>query len=130
MTSNNKQWRIELRGRIDHYILKVLSILEKVQKDNIARQLGDRLIESSLNIAMNYAQSENSRSRTEFTDCFRLTLRNCNQSKIWLSLLKESKKIKIKDIEWYFEELTDFCKIFTSSILKLEAQRINTSAKT
>jgi len=50
-------------------------------------------------------------------------LKSANESKVWLSLLKDSNRTKAEDIKWFTEELDGISKIFASSILTLKGKK-------
>lgn len=50
-------------------------------------------------------------------------MKSANESKLWLTLLRDSKRAKPEDITWLLEELNEFSNIFASSILTLKGKR-------
>jgi len=50
-------------------------------------------------------------------------LKSTNESKLWLALLRDSKRAKSEDVAWFLEELDEFSNIFASSILTLKRKR-------
>jgi len=50
-------------------------------------------------------------------------LKSANESKLWLVLLRDSKRAKTEDVEWFLKELDEIAKIFASSILTLKGRK-------
>jgi four helix bundle protein len=54
---------------------------------------------------------------------FTASLKSANESKLWISLLKDSHKAKPEEGEPLIKELDEIAKIFASSILTLKGRR-------
>jgi four helix bundle protein len=62
-------------------------------------------------------------SRKEFTNFFNTSLKSANESKLWLALLRDSKRADPEKVGWFLKELDEVSKIFASSILTLKGKR-------
>jgi hypothetical protein len=50
-------------------------------------------------------------------------LKSANESKLWLALLRDSKRVTPKDTEWFLSELNEISKIFSISELTLKGRK-------
>jgi four helix bundle protein len=71
----------------------------------------------------NYVEAQSAASKKEFVKYFNISLRSINESKMWLALLRDSKRAKPEEVQWFLDELSEFAKIFASSILTAKGKR-------
>jgi hypothetical protein len=50
-------------------------------------------------------------------------LKSTNESKLWIALLRDSKRAKPEDVDWFLKELEEIANIFASSILTLKGRK-------
>jgi len=50
-------------------------------------------------------------------------LKSTNESKMWLALLRDSKRTKPEKVKWFLNELNEYSNIFASSILTIKGKR-------
>ena len=62
-------------------------------------------------------------SKKDFTNFFNTSLKSANESKLWLALLRDSKRAKPEEVIWFSNELNEIANIFGSSILTLKGKR-------
>ena len=104
-------------------MLKLIEFIDKLPRDNVSKRLGDQLLRSGTSIIGNFIEGQSASSKKDFTNYFNNSLKSTNESKLWLSLLRDSKRINSNDIEWFLNELEEFGKIFASSILTLKGKK-------
>ena len=49
--------------------------------------------------------------------------KSANESKLWLAILRDSKRAKSDDVSWFLAELDEISNIFASSILTLKGKK-------
>ena len=98
-------------------------ILDSLPKDNVSYRIGDQLLRSGTSILGNYVEAQSSSSKKEFINYFNISLRSTNESKIWIALLRDSKRAKSEQVQWFLNELNEFSKVFASSILTAKGKR-------
>ncbi|UCE08766.1 MAG: four helix bundle protein [bacterium] len=54
---------------------------------------------------------------------YNFILKSSNESKLWITLLNDSKCARSEDVEWFIKELEEISNIFASSILTLKMKR-------
>ncbi len=104
-------------------MLKLISFIENLPKDNVARRIGDQLLRSGTSILGNYVEAYASSSKKDFTNYFNISLKSANESKLWLALLRDTHRAEQKDTEWLLTELEEISNIFGSSILTLKGKK-------
>ena len=83
----------------------------------------DQLLRSGTSIIANYIEGQAASSKKDFTNYFNISLKSANESKLWLALLRDSKRAKADEVSWFLNELDEVANIFGSSILTLKGRR-------
>ena len=104
-------------------MLKLIEFLDKLPKDNVSKRLGDQLLRSGTSIIANHIEGQAASSKKDFTNFFNTSLKSANESKLWLALLRDTKRAKSSDVKWFLDELDEIANIFGSSILTLKGRK-------
>lgn len=113
----------EFKKRLYLFVLKLIEFIEKLPKDNVSRIISDQLLRSGTSILSNYIEGQVASSKRDFTNFFHYSLKSANESKLWLALLRDSKKAKIEKANLFLKELDEIANIFGSSILTLKGKK-------
>ena len=123
MQNDKLKFKKEFKRRLYNFVLKLIEFLDGLPRDNVSRRIGDQLLRSGTSIIGNYVEGQSASSKKDFTNYFNTSLKSTNESKLWFSLLRDSKRVKPEEVDWFLEELEEFGKIFASSILTLKGKR-------
>lgn len=123
MQNNKSKFKDDFKRRLYQFVLRLIEFIDSLPSDNVSRRIGDQLLRSGTSILGNYIEGQASGSRKEFINYFNISLKSANESKLWTALLRDSRKAKPKDAEWFLNELTEIGKIFASSILTLKGKK-------
>lgn len=123
MNNDKEKFKKEFKRRLYTFTLKLIELIDKLPKENVARRLGDQLLRSGTSIIGNYIEGQAASSKKDFTNYFNTALKSSNESKLWLSLLKDSGRFSKEDVEWFLKELDEISKILASSLLTLRNKR-------
>jgi four helix bundle protein len=123
MQNDKEKFKNQFKKRIYNFTLKLMEFLDKLPKDNISQRISDQLLRSSTSIIANYIEGQAASSKKDFTNFFNTSLKSTNESKLWVALLRDTKRITAKDAEWFLKELGEIGNIFASSILTLKGKR-------
>ena len=123
MQDDKAKFKNEFKQRLYQFTLKLIEFIDRLPNDNISRRLGDQLLRSGTSIIGNYIEGQAASSRKDFTNYFNTSLKSTNESKLWLSLLRDSKRVESKDVDWLLKELKEIGNILASSILTLKGKR-------
>lgn len=103
--------------------MKLIELIDRLPHDNVGRRLGDQLIRSGTSIIANYVEAKAASSRRDFINYFTIALKSANESKLWISLLKDSGRLKGIESEWIAKELEEISNILAASIITLKAKK-------
>ncbi|NOY79174.1 MAG: four helix bundle protein [Calditrichaeota bacterium] len=123
MQSDKSKFKKDFKNRLYHFVLKLIDFLDHLPKDNISNRLGDQLLRSGTSILANYVEGQAASSKKDFTNYFNISLKSANESKLWVALLRDSKRATSDEANWFLSELDEISKIFASSILTLRGKR-------
>jgi four helix bundle protein len=123
MENDKEKFKKEFKKRLYTFALKLIEFLDRLPKDNVSKRLGDQLLRGGTSVVANYVEGQAASSKKDFTNFFNICLKSANESKLWLALLRDSKRVKPRDVEWFLSELDEIANIFASSILTLRGKR-------
>ncbi len=123
MKNDKVKFKEDFKKRLYSFTLKLIEFLDKLPKDNVSKRLGDQLLRSGTSIIANYVEGQAASSKKDFTNFFNISLKSANESKLWLALLRDTKRTEIKEVEWLLKELGEIANIFGSSLLTLKGKK-------
>lgn len=123
MQSNKLKFKKEFKKRLYDFTIKLIGFLDTLPKDNVSKRIGDQLLRSGTSIIANYIEGQAASSKKDFTNFFNTSLKSANESKLWLALLRDTKRAKPENVELFLSELNEISNIFASSILTLKGKK-------
>jgi four helix bundle protein len=123
MQNDKSKFKMEFKSRLYKFALRLIEFLDHLSSDNVSKRLGDQLLRSGTSILSNYIEGQAASSKKDFINYFNVSLKSANESKLWLALLRDSRRVKPKDVEWFLSELNEISKIFASSVLTLKGRK-------
>ncbi|EKD84922.1 MAG: hypothetical protein ACD_38C00139G0014 [uncultured bacterium] len=123
MQNDSVKFKIEFKKRLYSFALKLITFIDQLPNDNVSKRIGDQLLRSGTSIIGNYIEATASSSKKDFTNFFNHSLKSANESKLWVSLLKDTGRAVKEKTEWFIVELDEISKIFASSILTLKGRK-------
>jgi four helix bundle protein len=123
MQMEREQFKVLFKKRLYQFTLKLIEFLDELPSDNVSKRMSDQLLRSGTSILANYIEDQSASSKREFTNYLNYSLKSANESKVWLALLRDSKRVKSEKAAWYLKELDEISKILGSSIMKLRGKK-------
>ena len=123
MENDNAKFKNEFKQRLYQWVLQLITFIESLPKDVTSQVLGKQLLRSGSSVLANYIEARSASSKRDFINFFTHSLKSANESKMWLSLLIDTKKGNIKKREWLLKELVEMANVIASSILTLKGKR-------
>ena len=119
----NTDIRNAFKKRIYTFTLKLIRLIENLPKDNVSRRMGNQLIRSGTSIIANYVEGQSGSSKKDFANFLNHALKSNNETKLWIALLRDSKKIGTQEAQWFLGELDEYGKIFGKSLVTLRKKK-------
>jgi len=119
---DNKSFFVTFKKRLYSFTLTLLKEIDTLPKDNVSRRLGDQLIRSGTSIIANFVEGRAASSRKDFINYLNISLKSSNESKLWISLLKDTGKLDNNASEKLLNELKEISNIIAKSIITLRGK--------
>jgi four helix bundle protein len=113
----------EFKKRLYNFVLRLIRFVEGLKKSSTSRIVGNQLLRSGTGILGTYIEGLSASSKKEYANYFNHSLKSTNESKIWVSILKDTGNGNEEEAKWLLQELEEYSNIFASSILTLKGKR-------
>ena len=123
MRNNRSKFKEEFRNRVYRFVLDTIGFVEGLAKDQTSRVIGDQLLRSATSIGANVVEAQSAASRKDYANFFPHALKSANETKFWLSLLRDAGKAEEKATNELLSEVTEIANILAASILTLKGKR-------
>ena len=123
MQNDSATFKNEFKKRLYSWVLRLIKFIDKLPKDSVCSVMGKQLLRSGTSILANYVEANSASSRKDFINFFTHSLKSANESKVWLSLLKDLDKGDKAEIDWFLKELAEIANIIASSIITLKGKK-------
>ena len=123
MENDSSKFKNEFKKRLYNWVLRLIKFIDKLPKDSVGNVLGNQLLRSGTSILANYIEANSASSKKDFINFFNHSLKSANESKVWLTLLRDTNKGNQEELKWLLEELIQIANIFASSILTLKGKK-------
>lgn len=118
----NNEKQIEFKKRLYSFVLRLIKFIENSNKSQTTRIVGDQLLRSGTGILGTYIEGLSSSSKREYINYFNYSLKSANESKVWVSILRDTGNGNKEEANWLLKELEEYSRIFASSILTLKGK--------
>ena len=123
-TQNYNSKSSDLRVRTYDFSIEIIKFVNNLPNKRAFWSIGDQLLRSSTSIGANLIEAKSASSRKDFIKYYEISLKSGNESRYWLSLLRDSYTELKPKCEDLLLELDQICKMLTSSILTLKGKRV------
>ena len=123
MQNDNVKFKKEFKEWLYRFVLRLLKFIGSLPRNAITDVIGKQLIRSGTSVLANYIEGLSSSSKREFTNFFQYSLKSANESKMWLTLLRDTGNGDQKEIKYLLGELIEIANIFASSVMKLKGKK-------
>lgn len=123
MENDSVKFKNEFKRRSYNWVLRLIKFIDKLPKDSVCTVMGKQLLRSGTSVLANYVEANSASSKKDFINFFTHSLKSANESKVWLSLLKDTNKGEKNELEWLLKELIEMANVLASSILTLKGKR-------
>ena len=123
MKNDNVKFKNEFKKRLYDWVLRLIKFIDKLPKSNVNDIMGRQLIRSGTSVLANYVEANSASSKKDFINYFTHSLKSSNESKVWLTLLRDTRKGDDKELIWLSNECMEVSKIIAAGILTLKGKR-------
>ncbi|OIO48329.1 MAG: hypothetical protein AUJ32_00825 [Parcubacteria group bacterium CG1_02_40_82] len=123
MENDSTKFKIEFKKRLYNWVLRLIKYIDKLERSPVNDIIGKQLLRSGTSILANYIEANSASSKKDFINFFTHSLKSSNESKVWLTILRDLKKGEEKETDWLLNELIEISNVIASSILTLKGKR-------
>lgn len=120
MQNLNSKFKTDLKYRCYKFSLVIIKLADSLPNKRSAWIIADQLIRAATSIGANLIEARASSSRLEFKKFNEIALKSANETKYWLSLLKDSKLADSGTIDALLAEVTEIANMIGAGVIKLK----------
>jgi len=110
----------EFNKRIYKYALNVIKFVDKLPKDTTSQVMAKQLIRSGTSVSANIIEAKAASSKKDYINFYLHALKSANESKLWIGLIRDSKKITETDANKLLDETMEIAKILGASVVTMK----------
>ena len=124
MQNDNSKFKNEFKARLYKWVLALIKILDTLyRKDFVSETMGKQLLRCGTSVLANYVEANSASSRKDFINFFTHSLKSANESKVWITLLRDTNKISAEDFNMLIDELNQIANMLASSIITMKGKK-------
>lgn len=123
MENDKAKFKMEFKKRLYAWVLRLVKFIDSLNKSSVNEVMGKQLLSSGTSILANYIEANSARSKKDFINFFTHSLKSANESKVWLTLLRDTSKGDKIEMAWLIKELIEIANILAASILTLKGKK-------
>ncbi len=120
MQNYSSNVKSDLRQRCYSFSLSIIKVVDGLPSKRAAWVIADQLIRSSTSVGANLVEGKSASSRLEFKKFYEIALKSANETKYWLSLLKDAGLCDRSHVEPLMSEIVEISNMLASGVIKLK----------
>ena len=92
--NQNVNLKSNIRYRAYQFSLTIIKFVSNLPEKKVYWIIGDQLLRAATSIGANLIEAKSSSSKKDFIKFYEIALKSANETRYWLSLLKDAKLIK------------------------------------
>ena len=113
----------ELEERLTNFSKELLVFCRSLNADHFNKPLISQLIRSGTSIGANYCEANNASSKKDFLNKIFICKKEAQETKYWLSLIKESESDKTEVVRMY-DQCHEFVLIFQKIVSTMKNKEL------
>jgi len=93
---------------------------DNLSKDISGQTIARQLVRSGTSITANIREAKAASSKKDYINFYHHALKSANETELWLSLAKDSKKVEKEEAEKLLNETREIAKILAASIITMK----------
>lgn len=123
MQNDSVKFKNEFKKRLYNWVLRLIRFIDKLPNDSVCQVMGKQLLRSGTSTLANYIEANSASSKKDFINFFTHALKSSNESKVWLTLLRDTEKGDKEELTWLLNELIEISNVLASSILTMKGKK-------
>jgi four helix bundle protein len=117
---SKQNFKEEFNKRIYKYALDIIKFVEKLPKDIASQVLAKQLMRSGTSVSANIIEAKSASSKKDYVNFYTHALKSANESKLWIGLIRDTKKVSKNDADVLLKENIEIANILGKSIITMK----------
>lgn len=116
-----EKFKQEMKVRIYRWSVRLVKYLRKLakEKENLVASIFIQVIRSGTSVCANYIEAIGAPTTNDFRKFLAHSLKSCNETKFWLSLIKDTGIDDCEELSWLLQEAIEIANILGKSVSTL-----------
>ena len=123
MENDSAKFKNEFKARLYSWVLRLIKFIDKLPRDSVCSVMGKQLLRSGTSVLANYVEANSASSKKDFINFFTHSLKSANESKVWITLLRDTDKGEKQELEWLLKELAEIANVLASSVITMKGRK-------
>jgi four helix bundle protein len=106
----------ELQERLIDFAVRIIKLSAHLPKTPAGRHIAGQILRCGTSPPPNYGEARAAASHADFLHHLSIVLRELNETRIWLHIIRKSELLKAELLSEILDENQQLCRIFTASI--------------
>lgn len=106
----------DIQERLIDFAVGIIKFCSELPKSQAAKHVAGQLLRCGTSPAPNYGEARGAESTNDFVHKLGITLKELNESGIWLEIIKRSEMVPFSKVETLAKECVELSKIISASI--------------
>ncbi len=106
----------DIEERLIGFAVRVIQVSSSLPDTQSGKHVGTQLLRSGTSPAANYAEARGAESKRDFVHRLKITLKELNESRIWLQIITRSEMLPSSRLTDLLDENDQLCRIISASI--------------
>ncbi len=123
MKNDKEKFKTEFKSRVYNWTLKLIKVIDAINKDESSKIMASQVLRSGTSIGANYIEAQCTSSKKDFTNFLHHSLKSANETKFWMALLRDAKKMEREIVDGLIMDLNEISNILGASLLTVKGKR-------
>jgi len=123
MQNSNSKFKTDLLKRCYEFSLDIIALTDSLPKKRSSWVISDQIIRSATSVGANLVEGRAASSRLEFKKFYEIALKSANETKYWLSLLRDAKLADPQRIDILLREVTEIANMLARGVITLKRKQ-------
>ena len=105
----------DIQERLIDFAVQIIKLSAQLPKTPAGRHVASQILRSGTSPAPNYAEARSAESSNDFIHKLKVALKELNETKVWLQIIRQSEMISIEETEIH-RSCDELCKILSASV--------------
>lgn len=123
MEGDTSKFKNEFKLRIYNWTLGLIRAIDRIGPDTSSKIISSQVLRSGTSVGANYIEAQAASSKKDFANFLHYSLKSANETKFWLALLKDLRKIDKNVAEKLLKEIIEISNMLGASLLKVKGKK-------